>query len=71
MSGTTISITINGEARQLAAGTSLTDLCASLEIDPAKIAIEHNREIAPRGQYGAIILSDGDELEIVHFVGGG
>lgn len=66
-----ITITINGETRQISPGTSLTDLCVSLEINPAKIAIEHNREIAPRGQYAAILLSDGDELEIVHFVGGG
>lgn len=71
MAEATISVTINGEARRLPAETSLHALCSVLEINPAKIAVEHNRQIAPRGHYAAIKLTDGDVLEIVHFVGGG
>lgn len=66
-----ISITVNGESRQVPQGSSLIDLCTTLELDPAKIAVEHNREIAPRSHHADIILGDGDALEIVHFVGGG
>lgn len=66
-----ISITVNGEARQIAAGSTIADLVSSIGLDPAKVAVEHNAEIAPRSQIAGIGLSDGDVLEIVHFVGGG
>lgn len=63
-------ITVNGEARQSGAAT-IADLVRELDLEPAKVAVEHNAEIAPRSQLAEIALSDGDVLEIVHFVGGG
>lgn len=65
-----ISITVNGETRRTAA-TTVADLVRELELDPARVAVEHNGEIAPRSTLDEVALGDGDVLEIVHFVGGG
>ena len=68
----TIALTVNGDPRLVAAGTSLSDLLASLKLDPRLVVIEHNRTILRnRDAYASLILMDGDVLEIVHFVGGG
>ncbi|MBU6473784.1 MAG: sulfur carrier protein ThiS [Alphaproteobacteria bacterium] len=67
----TLSVTINGENRQLDAPVSLKALLGSLGLDPAKIAVEHNLQIVPRSQYEAVTVGAGDRLEIVHFIGGG
>ena len=68
----TIALTVNGDPRSVAAGTSLSDLLASLKLDPRLVVIEHNRTILRnRDAYASLILTDGDVLEIVHFVGGG
>ncbi|MCJ2179875.1 sulfur carrier protein ThiS [Novosphingobium album (ex Hu et al. 2023)] len=64
-------LTVNGELRRIASGASIADLVSSLGLDPQKVAVEHNAEIAPRSMLPEITLSDGDVLEIVHFVGGG
>jgi len=64
-------ITINGEQRKLAAAQTLEALLLDLKIDPKKVAVERNLEIVPRSTYGAVRLSSGDRLEIVHFIGGG
>lgn len=64
-------LTVNGEPRRIASGASVADLVASLGLDPKKVAVEHNAEIAPRSTLADVMLSDGDVLEIVHFVGGG
>jgi len=66
-----LSIRINGEPRRVPAGTSLAALAASLGLDPAKVAVERNREIVPRSTLAAVTVTEGDMLEIVHFVGGG
>ena len=65
-----LSITLNGEPRRADAGT-IADLVRSLELDPAKVAVERNGLIVPRSPLGEVGLNDGDVLEIVHFVGGG
>ncbi|HEX4846846.1 MAG TPA: sulfur carrier protein ThiS [Novosphingobium sp.] len=65
-----LSITLNGEPRRAAPG-SIADLVRSLELDPAKVAVERNGEIVPRSTLDAVALGEGDVLEIVHFVGGG
>jgi thiamine biosynthesis protein ThiS len=68
----TIALTVNGDPRSVAAGTSLSDFLASLKLDPRLVVIEHNRTILRnRDAYASLILMDGDVLEIVHFVGGG
>jgi thiamine biosynthesis protein ThiS len=62
---------VNGEPREAPNSATLADLLASLEIDGRRVAVEHNREIAPRSRWSEIALQDGDRLEIVQFVGGG
>jgi sulfur carrier protein len=66
---------INGEARsfpdQEAAISTLTRLIESLGMKSDRVAVELNREIAPRDRWNQITLKEGDRLEIVHFVGGG
>lgn len=70
-SDTEISVTLNGEARALPAGLSLAAMLTHLGLNPRKVAVERNLEIAPRSAYGTIEVQDGDRLEIVQFVGGG
>lgn len=66
-----IAIVLNGEPRVFDAGTTIADLATLIGLDPAKVAVERNREIVPRSTLGAVVLTEGDVLEIVHFVGGG
>jgi thiazole synthase len=66
-----LTVTINGEARQLNGSVNLTELVTQMGLDPAKIAVERNLEVVPRSQYKDITVADGDRLEIVHFIGGG
>ena len=68
---TDIVITLNGERRSVAAGQSIAALVATIGLNPAKVAVERNRAIVPRSTLADVMLADGDELEIVHFVGGG
>ncbi|HWY60526.1 MAG TPA: sulfur carrier protein ThiS [Rhizomicrobium sp.] len=66
-----LNVTLNGEARNVGAGLTVKNLLVSLGLDPAKIAVERNLEIVPRGAYDAVMVADGDRYEIVHFIGGG
>ncbi|WP_343608859.1 sulfur carrier protein ThiS [Novosphingobium sp.] len=66
-----IAITVNGEQRRIASGASVADLVADIGLNPAKVAVERNGEIAPRSTLAQVLLGEGDTLEIVHFVGGG
>ena len=67
-----LALTVNGDPRSVAAGTTLSAFLASLKLDPRMVVVEHNRTILrDRAAYGAIELAEGDVLEIVHFVGGG
>ena len=65
-----LSLTVNGEPRRAEPG-SIADLVRSLELNPAKVAVERNGEIVPRSTLANVALAEGDVLEIVHFVGGG
>lgn len=67
----TFAITVNGEPRRVAPGTTVAGLVAELELDASRVAVERNLAIVPKSTYGAVELEDGDALEIVHFVGGG
>ncbi len=62
---------INGEERTFAAAASLDALVEQLGMKADRVAIELNREIVPRARWNETPLRDGDELEVVHFVGGG
>ncbi|MBM4261578.1 MAG: sulfur carrier protein ThiS [Deltaproteobacteria bacterium] len=66
-----MTIQINGEAKEVTDGVSVTQLLEELQIRPGRVVIELNRDIVPRDNFGATILKTGDALEIVHFVGGG
>jgi len=67
----TVSITVNGEHKRVTAGLTIRQLAEELGLVPEKIAVERNLEVVPRSTLGEVIVDDGDELEIVHFVGGG
>ncbi|MFZ4409995.1 MAG: sulfur carrier protein ThiS [Paracraurococcus sp.] len=69
--GATISITVNGEAREIPAHATVAALLALIGLDTRKVAVERNLEIVPRSTYAATALAAGDQLEIVHFIGGG
>lgn len=64
-------LTVNGETRDAPDSATLADLLALLGIEGKRVAVERNREIAPRSLWTSIVLSEGDQLEIVQFVGGG
>ena len=67
----TISISVNGEHKRVTAGLTIAQLASEMGLVPEKIAVERNLEVVPRSQIGSVLVEDGDELEIVHFVGGG
>ena len=64
-------ITLNGEHYELDEPISVAGLLAKLEIDPRRVAIEHNLEIIKRHTFPDVVIGEGDRLEIVNFVGGG
>ncbi len=63
-------IKINGTAVD-AAGQKLRGYLESAGYDTKRVAVERNGEIVPKTDYEAVVLADGDELEVVRFVGGG
>lgn len=66
-----MTITLNGDAHRLPEPMTVDALLASLEIDPRRVAVEHNRVIVRRPKYSEVMIGDGDTVEIVNFVGGG
>ncbi len=66
-----MTITLNGEPRRVATGTTIAKLATEIGLNAAKIAVERNLEIVPRSTLAEVMLEEGDVLEIVHFVGGG
>jgi thiamine biosynthesis protein ThiS len=67
----TINVWLNGQPRQLAAGTSIADLLAELGLAANHVAVEVNLELVPRARHAEHQLAEGDRLEIVTLVGGG
>ena len=67
----TASIRVNGQHRRVPKGISIADLALELGLEPAKVAVERNLEIVPRSTLREVLVEDGDEYEIVTFVGGG
>jgi thiamine biosynthesis protein ThiS len=67
----TVSIRVNGEHRRVRDGLSIAELALELGLEPTKVAVERNLEIVPRSTLGEVKVEDGDEYEIVTFVGGG
>ena len=62
---------MNGDEKEFDSENSLAELIEQLDLPAARIAIELNREVVRRSDWGATILKDDDRIEIVHFVGGG
>ncbi len=67
----TLSISVNGEHRRVPEGMTIAGLALDLGLEPAKVAVERNMEIVPRSTLAEVIIEDGDDFEIVTFVGGG
>jgi thiazole synthase len=67
----TVSITVNGQHKRVAAGLTLAGLASELGLVPEKVAVERNMEVVPRSTLAQVPVEDGDDIEIVHFVGGG
>ena len=66
-----ITVRLNGEQRAFAENTTLISLLSQLSIPKEKVAVELNMEIIPKERLEATVLKAGDEIEGVHFVGGG
>jgi sulfur carrier protein len=67
----TMHIQLNGERYELPDGQSVADLLQRLELTGRRLAVELNRDIVPRSQHAATVLADGDQIEVVHAIGGG
>ena len=64
-------ITVNGESKDVPEGTTLEGLVRLLALAPERLAVEFNHEVLRRASWDSTTLSEGDRVEIVHFVGGG
>ncbi|MFF1923510.1 sulfur carrier protein ThiS [Streptomyces sp. NPDC058221] len=68
---TTLSVSVNGEALAVAAGTTLDALVATLTAAPSGVAAALNETVVPRGQWSAAALTEGDRVEVLTAVQGG
>jgi len=66
-----LTIRLNGEPHELAGPVTISELLAALGINPLVVAVEHNLRIVKRDRYGETRIAEGDEVEVVNFVGGG
>jgi thiamine biosynthesis protein ThiS len=69
--GAVLEIVVNGEARRAPAGQTVLSLLEELRLQPDRVAVELDRRIVKRSEWGALVLAQGAQLEIVQFVGGG
>ncbi|MBI2166833.1 MAG: type I DNA topoisomerase [Candidatus Omnitrophica bacterium] len=66
-----IQLRLNGEARRINPLTTVTGLLQSFQMDPRSVVVERNRQVIPREEFDRVTVEEGDEIEVVHFVGGG
>jgi len=66
-----LQITLNGDAHEVAGPLTVNELLARLEIDGRRVAVEHNLVVLKRDAFDVTMVREGDEIEIVNFVGGG
>ena len=64
-------ITLNGDPFELPAPVTVSELLSQLQIDPRRVAIEHNLVVIKRNTFDTTRVAEGDQVEIVNFVGGG
>ena len=69
--GRGLRVELNGEPQELGEGATLLTLIEQLALAPERVAVELNRDVVRRSDWPDTRLSDGDHVEIVHFVGGG
>lgn len=67
----TVHVSVNGEARELTAGTTVAALLAQIAPAGKPCAVEIDRQIVPRSEHAARVLHEGEAVEVVGFVGGG
>lgn len=67
----TILVHVNGDEVELTSGATVADVVAARGLRPEQVAVERNKEIVPRAEHAAAVLTGGDRLEIVTMVGGG
>ena len=66
-----MTITLNGDPVDVAGPLTLSALLAQLGVDPRRVAVEHNLNVVKRASYDSTEIREGDQIEIVNFVGGG
>jgi thiazole synthase len=66
-----VKITLNGDPFEIASPRTVSELLTDLEIDARRVAVEHNLVVVKRAAFDTTTIRDGDEVEIVNFVGGG
>ena len=71
MSAPFIQVQVNGEAKSVPSPSTVAQLLTSLHVDPKAVVVERNRQVVSRDRVGEVFVKEGDEIEIVHFVGGG
>ncbi|MFD2640649.1 sulfur carrier protein ThiS [Pseudomonas japonica] len=64
-------IQLNGEPYELPDGESVSALLSRLELTGRRVAVELNLDIVPRSQHDSTALNEGDQVEVVHAIGGG
>ena len=66
-----VTITLNGEPFELSGPLTVTELLSHLDVDARRVAVEHNITVLKRTAFDDTIVREGDQVEIVNFVGGG
>jgi sulfur carrier protein len=66
-----MTITLNGESREVAPGTTVAELLGKLDLLPKHVAVEVNLQLVPRARHAEHALRENDRLEVVTLVGGG
>lgn len=64
-------ITFNGKSKEIPAGTSIMEFLDQMQLDCMQVVVERNHIIIPRQRLAETVITPGDTLEVIHFVGGG
>ena len=64
-------IKINGKSHELPQAMNISGLLVHLQLEKGQVAVERNREIVSRSRHNEVMVAEGDEIEIVRFIGGG
>ena len=66
-----MTLIVNGNQTEISEGSGISDLIKLLGLDTERVAVELNKRIVRRADWASTTISEGDKVEIVHFVGGG